>query len=71
VSKVLKVWEASENIFTVPFSLQPTYIIIGNASSPGPLDEENIEKIPVEDLRKMVRKLQFQVNQLNNTDEKK
>jgi hypothetical protein len=47
------------------------FLIIGNASSPGPLDEENIEKIPVEDLRKMVRKLQFQVNQLNKSDEKK
>jgi prefoldin subunit 5 len=47
------------------------FLLIGNASSPGPLDEENIEKIPVEDLRKMVRKLQLQVNQLNKSDEKK
>jgi uncharacterized protein YoxC len=33
------------------------FLLIGNASSPGPLDEEDIEKIPVEDLHKMIRKL--------------
>jgi hypothetical protein len=41
------------------------FLLVGNASSAGP-NEEDIESMPVEDLCKMVRKLQFEVNQLNN-----